>query len=129
MHIYGRHHPQSANLLLSLLDLSNYLCLFLGNEGITIQHHLLNTTPTITPCIDETTITEIRSAIECVSALHDKISTSTAPALTYDDRMEMRATLVTVLDAARALVVSNESLNVAADMCDATTLDEFITVD
>ena len=119
------HHPQSAKLLLSLLDLSNYLCLFLGNAGLEVQDILLSTSPTITPSIDQSTITEIRSAIECVSALHDKIAASTAIDLTYSDRMEMRATLVVVLDAARSLVVSNESLNAAVEMCDVATLDEF----
>jgi hypothetical protein len=129
--MHNHHHSLSVKLLLSLLDLSNYMCSFLGNEGTKIQDILLSISPTITtaPTIDQTTITEIRSALECVSALHDKIATTTGPDLTYSDRMEMRATLVVVLDAARVLVVSNESLNVAADMCDATTLDEFIGVD
>ena len=118
----------SAKLLLSLLDLSNYLCLFLGTEGAKVQDSLIDTSLLITSSIDQTTITEIRYAIECISALHDMIAASTAPDLRYEDRMEMRATLTVVLDAARSLVVSNISLNVAADIADATTLDEFMPI-
>ena len=40
------HHPLSVKLLLSLLDLSNYMCLFLGNEGTKIQDILFGISPT-----------------------------------------------------------------------------------
>ena len=117
----------AASLLLALLDLSNYICLFLGSAGEEIQELLLMISPTMNESIDETAVLEIRSAIDCVARLHDKMAApSSSPEMTYSDLMEMRATLVTVLDAARSLVETNHTLDAVADMCDAMTLDEFL---
>ena len=120
------HASTAASLLLALLDLSNFMCLFLGESGRKIQELILQISPTMNESIDSTTVTEIRAAIECVAVLQEKMSTSTSAEMTYGDLMEMRETLVTVLDAARSLVETNNALDVAADMCDAMTLDEFI---